>query len=274
MKIIFHKADLDGRCSAAIVRKYEGERATLLGVDHGEPFPWAALSEGELVYLLDFSLPPKDMLRLWKKVNLVWIDHHKSAIEWAESTDFWPPGLRDPDVAACELCWKWLFVGPPPLAVRLLGRYDVWDVDDTVLAFQYALQQYDTSPNGEVWSRLLEPARRDVEALVREGRPILRWLRSYWREYSALYGWRAEWDGRSVWVVNVGKADSLLAEASPTADIYAFVARRKGKWRVSLRSDIVDVGKLALTRGGGGHKSAAGFTCEKFPWKEVNDENS
>ena len=44
--------------------------------------------------------------------------------------------------------------------------------------------------------------------------------------------------------------------------------------KVSLRSKTIDVSKIALKYGGGGHKEAAGFECVKLPWEECECQNS
>jgi len=265
MKIFYHDADLDGKCSAAVVRRY-APKAECVGVDYGRPFPWKEVRLGETVYLVDFHLPPEEMLRLWKRASLVWIDHHVTALEWAESVDFWPPGLRRPDVAACELCWRWLFIGPIPLGVKLISRFDVWDVDEDVLAFNYGLQTYDTRPESEVWPKVFgDPA--FVRRVTEEGKPIVKWIRDYYKRYASAFARRLTWRGMEVIEVNVGFANSLLADACEDADLYAFVVRGPKGWKVNLRSERVDVGKLAHSLGGGGHERAAGFWCEELPWE-------
>lgn len=42
-------------------------------------------------------------------------------------------------------------------------------------------------------------------------------------------------------------------------------------WRVSLYSTKpeVDCGAIAKLLGGGGHRGAAGFICEKLPWDDA-----
>jgi nanoRNase/pAp phosphatase (c-di-AMP/oligoRNAs hydrolase) len=41
----------------------------------------------------------------------------------------------------------------------------------------------------------------------------------------------------------------------------------KNKWVVSLyTTKDIDVSEIAKKYGGGGHKQAAGFTCDKLPW--------
>ena len=41
----YHKADLDGVCSAAIVKHFVPE-CELYGIDYGDEFPWALVRPG------------------------------------------------------------------------------------------------------------------------------------------------------------------------------------------------------------------------------------
>ena len=93
----FHRADFDGVCSAAIVKKFVPD-CELYGIDYGDEFPWdkvsmcqvamvgAAEPEKRQVYMVDFSLKPDDMKRLAACCDLVWIDHHKVCVDMDELT--------------------------------------------------------------------------------------------------------------------------------------------------------------------------------------------
>lgn len=118
--ILWHRADFDGVCSAAIAKKFVPD-AELFGIDYGDEFPWDKVSprlgemettpggaarpdperpgialvqdpglrwpiEKRAVYLLDFSLPPEDMKKLAACCDLVWIDHHKVCLDMDELT--------------------------------------------------------------------------------------------------------------------------------------------------------------------------------------------
>lgn len=187
----YHKADLDGVCSAAIVKHFVPE-CELYGIDYGDEFPWDLVRPGpeadtdplwmhlfkpengykcgdnwetltvkkRTVYMVDFSLPYEGMVRLAEVSNLTWLDHHKTALE--ANAGLRARGMRDTTRAACELAWAWMslfpdpekmpdsytfeeFDGDLPEAVRLLGRYDVWDKDhpeweSRILPFQYAIR--------------------------------------------------------------------------------------------------------------------------------------
>ena len=112
--ILWHRADFDGVCSAAIAKKFVPD-AELHGIDYGDEFPWDKVRPGpdavetepwasnrkvveshpgysiaefprRTVYLLDFSLPPEDMKKLAACCDLVWIDHHKVCLDMDELT--------------------------------------------------------------------------------------------------------------------------------------------------------------------------------------------
>lgn len=201
----YHKADLDGVCSAAIVKHFVPE-CELYGLDYGGEFPWDKVRPGmdaetdplwmhlfkpengykcgdnwetltgekRTVYMVDFSLPCEDMQRLAKVSNLTWIDHHGTALE--ANAGLRARGMRDSTRAACELAWVWMslfpdpekmtdsytfeeFDGDLPEAVRLLGRYDVWDQSDKkaweskILPFQYAIRAEEGAydPASKLW---------------------------------------------------------------------------------------------------------------------------
>jgi len=81
MKCFYHSADLDGHCSGAIVKHFNPE-CEMFPINYGQTFPWEKIQEDEWIYMVDFSLQPfEDMVKLNQSCNLVWIDHHATAIE-------------------------------------------------------------------------------------------------------------------------------------------------------------------------------------------------
>lgn len=214
----YHESDLDGVCSAAIV-KYFVPECELYGIDYGKEFPWmktvpdvdidvdcsspaefrakilTALvrkEEKRTVYMVDFSLPIEDMERLAEISNLIWIDHHRTAIDAFENgmpcVGNW---LARTDFAACELTWFFFashenadlsrgswesFTFNPeisPEAVRLLGRYDVWDKDNPeweskILPFQYGCRSLDNiyDPTSFDWRFMFDVQCPDTKPLV------------------------------------------------------------------------------------------------------------
>ena len=94
MKCFYHSADLDGKCSGAIVKMHFPE-CEMIGINYGDLFPWDRIEQNEVVWLVDFCLQPfSDMHRLNEVAILNWIDHHKTSLEEAEKAGFIADGLQ------------------------------------------------------------------------------------------------------------------------------------------------------------------------------------
>ena len=115
--VIHHSADFDGLFCREIARKFL-PTADLIGWDYGQPKP-VILPDVERIYILDLS-PECLGGDTYDPAKLVWIDHHKSAIEKFPATI---PGYRIDGVAACRLAWRWFALGhhKPNCGVGLPG---------------------------------------------------------------------------------------------------------------------------------------------------------
>lgn len=104
--VVYHRADFDGLFCREIAKKFLPD-AELIGWDYGDPkipFP----NEGT-VYVLDLS---PECFSNWTESpeghkRLVWIDHHKTALEKFEVQHKFGAGYRIDGVAACRLAWQW-----------------------------------------------------------------------------------------------------------------------------------------------------------------------
>jgi hypothetical protein len=348
----YHKADLDGVCSAAIVKHFVPE-CELYGIDYGDEFPWDLVRPGpeaetdplwmhlfkpengykcgdtwetftvkkRTVYMVDFSLPVADMEKLTKVSNLVWIDHHKTAIDAAAEMQLNPRGMRSSEYAACELCWAWCAMDAqdkampdrgncpddikffaPPEAVRLLGRYDVWDKDhpeweSRILPFQYAIRSEEAIYDPEClrWRFLLavdgysQSLNTYIEApwldhAIERGAAILRYQAEVNRKAceagahyhtilapmpgqisTAPYPYRALCCNTTT---NNSQFFDGFFDPEKHDVMCAYSQRSDGKWKVSLYTtkDEIDCGAIAKSWGGGGHRGASGFICKGLPW--------
>jgi oligoribonuclease NrnB/cAMP/cGMP phosphodiesterase (DHH superfamily) len=181
MICIYHSRDLDGWCSAAIVKKWFEETKQygalkLLGWDYGDPIP--DLSSNETKIIVDISFPVGKMIDLLKYSDVIWIDHHISVIndfkveienmmgslssqtKFTKNYDIRTLHLMDHKMifslndsfSACELTWKYLFPNEKmPEFVRLLGRYDCFghkgtEEEQKVLEFQYFARAFVKNP--------------------------------------------------------------------------------------------------------------------------------
>lgn len=298
MKCFFHSIDLDGHCSGAIVKLGQPECA-MIGINHGDQFPWERIVTGETVYMVDFALQPFDeMIKLAQRCRLVWIDHHASALQEAEQALQYGllakplDGLRDDKLAGCELTWIYFSAlagergrlnqeaGPEDRnhVVELLGRYDVWDhaAHPSIIPFQYGMRGIDTWPDKgrglNLWKRLLVYQDQEmVDHIVEMGRAIHAYQEQIDEQDAQALGFDAELDGLRCRAFNRRRANGRpFREDAEGYDAVLAFWYENGRWTVSLYSDgKVDVGAIAKARGGGGHKGAAGFQCQELPFTEA-----
>lgn len=288
MKCFYHSADLDGHCSGAIIKMVYPD-CEMIGINYGDEFPWESIPIGcgEKVFMVDFSLQPfPNMVRLNIHADpLIWIDHHKSAIEesieWQHSVNGGILGIQQSGTGACQLVWeyfgdKWptgynLNQGLIPTFIKLLAEYDVWNhTDPRTLPFQWGMRQYDTFPeNQDFWYELLDVER--VHKITEEGDLIFRYQQVENEKYVQACAFETELDGLKCIAVNKMLTNSQLFNSVWNPQKYDMMLTfgfRKGKWTVSLYStrEDIDVSAIAKARGGGGHKGASGFQCKELPF--------
>jgi oligoribonuclease NrnB/cAMP/cGMP phosphodiesterase (DHH superfamily) len=278
---LFHSADSDGKCSAAIVKHFCPE-AQLYGINYGQVVPWDLL-HGRDVIMLDFSLQPwSDMEELRRTVrSLVWIDHHKASIDlaykngWSVDTDPAMEYILQTEEAACEATWRY-FTGQDPInPVYLLGRYDVWDhKDPMVLPFQYGMKSIAHEPEDHIWKQLfsIEPARQAVkEDIINRGLTILDFITEENKGYTTSLAFETVLEGYPAIACNRGIVNSMffgsVYDPKQHNLMIAFARLPSKRWTVSLYTETdVDVSAIARKFGGGGHQKAAGFQCKELPF--------
>jgi len=307
--VVYHSADADGWFCREIARKFLPE-AKLIGWNFGDPpleIPSTAIYVMDLpidrVFGFDYSKVGNER-GPQHPPGLIWIDHHKSAIE-SHPKDI--VGYRIDGVAACRLAWQWFTmvdgntkfgnVGNAiraagvlpmiqdfknrsvnePLAVRLAGEYDIWDKrDPNAETFQYGLRAIDLTP--EIWERLLRnegASENAVREILPTGEAAQRYQQKVDADLVTHRSYRMDWEGLNFIVLNTGRFNSLTFAAldKPETGHDALLGYMfNGKcWTVSLyhakdRTDL-DLSKIAVKYGGGGHRGACGFTCSELPFK-------
>jgi uncharacterized protein len=265
--VVYHSADDDGRCSAAIVKmKYPD--CTLIGTNYGKSIPWNMITKGETVFVVDFCIEPvEDMIRLSKMCELVWIDHHKSSIEMMREAGLNPDGLRVIGKAACELTWEFLFKGKKmPTAVYLIGRYDVWDheADLRTLPFMYGMRLEDARPTNEaLWFNLLSEDTSVAEKILENGNITFPYQVKEDERMAKARAFETTFDGYKAIVMNTGGGNSLAFDSvwdETKHDIMIAFIYNAGKVTVSIYTKKlgIDCSKIAMKYDGGGHLEASG----------------
>lgn len=279
--VIYHKSDFDGLFCEQIARKALGEDVQYIGYEYGDPVP--NVHDFDQLLMLDISIA-----ELMDHPLLVWIDHHKTAIEkYGPRT-----GYQIDGVAACRLAWQWffckdegneparhdydVFIVDEPLAVRLAGLYDVWDKrDPRAELFQHGLRSVDLT---NCWLSLLEyedEGENCVHKLLQRAEAIEYYVKSQNAEIIHNVGFDLDFEGRKFLALNTARYNSLNFEAGlkPEHDGCLGFKWVGDKWSVSMygvpgKPDI-DFSAIAQKWGGGGHKQACGFTAKSLPWLEI-----
>jgi uncharacterized protein len=265
---LYHRSDLDGKCSGHIVSRFVPE-VELLGVEYGDDLPWDQF-EGRTIYLVDFSLQPwSEMERLAKvSEHLIWIDHHKSAIEEYDRSGLHLDSRLEMEKAACELCWYYFSSDPIPRAVWLLGRYDIWQLnaDDLVLPFQMGMRLDTWAPDDSRWDVFFgtEPE-EEIYSIAKDGDVVLKYQTNTNRRIMSK-AFVHQWQDLCFLVVNADGINSQAFESRFDSEHHHavmsfFYDGNQRKWTVSMYSpdQSRDLSVLAKKMGGGGHASACGF---------------
>ena len=274
---IYHHNDLDGRCAAAIadLAYIHDANCKFIEMNYNKPTPIPTKEdEVPVAYIVDFSLQPKDMEALRKIVpRIVWIDHHKSAKDYPYQD---LPGNRDfseKGPAGCELAWKYFNRSAAvPRAVTLIGDYDSWrhNEKDCVPFFE-GMKMENDAPESEIWTELLKEESSDlVKKITDNGRIAVKYRDNYTAEIRKAYGYETTFEGHRARVINAaGFGSAVLGPgALKDFDIGLTYIHDGVKYTCSIYSEKagIDCAVIAKKHGGGGHKGAAGFTCEKLPW--------
>lgn len=132
---IYHSSDLDGSMSGGIVGYWSekmGYEVDYRPYNYGFPISQKDFNGYDLVFAVDISFHESDpWVYEYLGNRLVWIDHHKSAIEFKEKNPGYfkgVQGIQKSGKGACELVWEYLFPdSKTPKLVLYLSTYDTFN---------------------------------------------------------------------------------------------------------------------------------------------------
>jgi oligoribonuclease NrnB/cAMP/cGMP phosphodiesterase (DHH superfamily) len=289
--VFYHSADLDGWSSGAIVlQKYPDAKAIPINypiLDQAEKLNrlLQVVEDGDLVYVVDFSFSPETFRFIKEKAKqLIWIDHHISAIGKCEEDNFTTDGLLSDQYAACELTWLYIMHNfreidnyslayynalPLPYSVRLLGRFDLWkhDYDENIVPFQLGLKTLVSMATDPQWKDIFSSNNNLEKQIIERGNIINQFLEKTEYQVAKSYAFEAEIEGHTVVALNMRSGGSSIFKNIFNPEKHAFCVSflylPAQKWVVAMYGEnntAVDLSKIAEKYGGGGHKNAAAFT--------------
>lgn len=270
--VIYHGSCNDGFCGAFLFWLILGDKASYYAGYYNEPAPDVT---GKIVYIVDFSYPEAEIYKIAETAKeLIWLDHHASveelAAKVAETTDKSKVIVDfDNNRSGARLAYDFIMNMTSPEVdgyndvkvrewlVNYVQDYDLWTfkLEDTKAVNLAIRSERMTFKN---W---LEFSETD---LVSSGRAVKAYHDAKINEVVRL-AYQKNVLGHEVMIVNcngmfASEVGNELAKDKPFSLSWWYDGKNK-MFVFSLRSDEkgVDVGELAKSVGGGGHKHAAGF---------------
>lgn len=294
--IIYHHPCADGAGAAFAAWCRFGEEAEYLPASYGDPIPADDQVRDRDVFILDFSYSRADLERLHAfSRTLCVVDHHKTAqtilgdLPYAKfnmthsgAVLAWQHFHGDMPVPEILLyiedrdLWSWKLQNSKEISAALEAR-NIWKDFRNLVGVAEWFHFYRAGFLGRWWWRWQQ--RGKLRALAAEGAALLRQQQNHVDTIVFNAELTRGLAGDSVhYVVNscllqseVGNALAEKAARAPEAGCAPMAAiwyrDGRGRFKVSLRSvGEYDVSVIANRFGGGGHKNAASFYCEKLPW--------
>lgn len=299
MKIFYHLADADGKCSSYLVKRFakhtDNYDIEFCGINYGMDFPFEKIQKDEQVFIVDYSIFPEEMNRLLDITkNVVWIDHHKSSIQRYEGFEKEIPGIRYDGIAGCALTYCYLtqmsigdmnevkefnpeLTNNMPQFVSLIADYDVWNFKygDVTKNFHAGLMLEEHNPWDEIWDIFLVDNKNDyIYKIVNNGIIAKQSRASMMKTYCETKGFETELDGYKAFAINMANISSedFVSVDDAKYDLFIGFSYNGKDWNYSLRSTKVDCAEIAMKFGGGGHMGAAGFNSDKLLLSVIKSE--
>ena len=284
--IIYHNADPDGNFSGAIALK-ANPTAETIGYNYEPEFQHIIeKSAGKKVVMVDVS--PKgwnDMHRLCEVAEkVVWIDHHASALRQMEAAET-PSKFSNFELVyeaekwgAAKRCFEYFFPAKPlPKVVEMVAGYDAfrdygtekWRLEYFPFRFavgnlkspQAVLEAFELSISDDTAS-WLERGRAIAEYLDDDNQHVV-------NSPALCHETVFKFQGKMFKVLAVNKGlfgDMFKSRNLADFDFVVGFYSQSAEWKISLRGagKEIDLGAIAKTFGGGGHKDAAGFSLKTF----------
>ena len=265
---LFHR-DNDGRCAGAIVGKKFGiEHINWVQMSYGNIPPWNDIKKDDIVIIVDFSLQIKgqweQLLNITKDV--IWIDHHKSAIERDDSPHHLN-GLRIDGTAGAQLTWNYFFPNEKtPIIVQNISDYDIWKFElKHTLVINQGLYARNCHPSSNLWKILLDSKYNDqilLNDIIHDGTIIQEYNNKIWSGIIYHQSYYINFEGYKAIVCN-NRGPSLMFDSIDTNTfeimIWWYYNGKNYEYRVCTKRDDIDVSIICKKYGGGGHKMIGGF---------------
>lgn len=310
--IIYHKQDCDGIVGAAVLYKgikniYSYDCLESLGGDYTNNEEIMSLiknwmlEEKVMIYIVDYSLDPKDIKELLKNENcqfIAWFDHHVSAIESYlkeklikqidGSIDEYESAVNKmyayctPKHSGCYNAYMGMFGTTPKKKsiVNLISIFDCWQKDSelwfTALYLNQYMQQYVRGQNYGIISDIIDSNDEEkfISDNIEKGELIFTAMQEAKTSYAETAAFDLMFEGIKFKAINSTPGGSFVVQYVATEEHEALLqfCWKRDHWSVSMyhnpyNSSRPDLSKIAVKYGGGGHPGACGFSTRELPFE-------
>ena len=276
MKVFYH-TDLDGHCAGAVVYKFNGGRGEYIPINYGQESKFNLVKKDENVVIVDWNFDDDEKFLDLKGItkNIVIIDHHQNSLKLLYNDI---KGIRNANKSGCELAWDYFYPDvSTPRAVKLIGDYDTWKFiyGDETRKFLEGIKCYGNDPSSWIWNDLLlnpnlttsSYVNSFIKRIEKKGEIIIQYLDYLYPEIIEQISFKTKFEGYSCIACNAIFTGSKIFDSLKEQYDIKIIFNYDGKmFNVSLYSEKVNVFNIATKFGGGGHKKASGFQCEKLPF--------
>lgn len=270
---VYHFVDFDGLASAKIVQSKYPE-CDLFGWNYGNHIPRSELQHYDTIIMVDISFPSEYMLYLEKTKNVIWIDHHISAIKDSKMYGYDDMhGMRNKKKAACRLTWEYFYPDKVlPRGIKYFAIYDIWDRknekrwNEKILPYQFAMRDMATTIDDLDWEYMKD--KEVIKDLIQMGNIILSYQK---KQYDRIkyFAHPVTFEGYKFLAINHSSSTSMVLEDIFTDEYDAMMVYRfngkKGNWNISMfttEAHDIDLSVIAKKYDGGGHAKACGFVAD------------
>ncbi|MBI4133183.1 hypothetical protein HY478_01065 [Candidatus Uhrbacteria bacterium] len=275
--VFYHNDCPDGFAGAWAAWKKMGAKAQYVPLRHQVPLPRV---RGKTLYFIDIAPDEKTAKRLLLARNeVIIIDHHVSREKIARSQPIHSFSLSN---SGAVLAWQFFHASKTvPQLLRHIEDMDLWALQlphTKEISLWFMVHNDFTFRTFTKLVRVIASSASRREAIA-EGKTI----RGYEQKLVRLLADKASaarFEGKRAAVVNGGAlkvlssavGNELVSRGFPIAIVWSQEGNEMYVSLRSARSTGIDVSKLAVRHGGGGHKAAAGFSFpadKPKPWKTL-----
>lgn len=296
MKCFYH-LDNDGKCAGYWVRKlcednhFSFTQNDFIKMNYNIKFPLNIIQEDEKVFIVDYSISPEEMIELLKVTkDVVWIDHHATAIE---KYDKYPKmdirGIRDVRYSGAALTWwfyaKFMGIIPTvrsskfgdnepskfieakcPYVTKLVDDHDCWKHNmSESMPFKEGLEMEEhNEPYDKVWDKLNTLDVKEYSRILKNGKIALKYRDSMAKYALEMTGKEYEFEGLKCFTMNIPfKGSPWFMDRINEYDavVTYYFNSNTSTWEYSIYTvkGHINVSTIAQKYNGGGHPKAAGF---------------